>query len=177
MHVCYAPEKETVEETVAKLFQRRKDVLTRLPNKTQQQEEKNKVILEQLDMSKLNRKRKHPALEITNERLKSLDPDQVWKGIPQQLDPRKEVNRFQTNVNEPKKHYQLNIVKPQYGPTENNYTTVTNHGTIENNESGNSDEDVKNKKPKLIPSTVVRNVQNETKKQILFHKKRKFDLV
>lgn len=107
LHVCYAPEYETINELRAKLEQRRRDVAMRLdPNWDTNRQHKNSVI---------NRKRKYPALPIDEARLESV-PDNVWTGIPQHIDPRLENE-------EPlcKKHYlqpkrKIDKAVPLYGP-------------------------------------------------------------
>ncbi|XP_067005519.2 RNA-binding protein 48 isoform X2 [Anabrus simplex] len=84
LHVCYAPEMESVEETRAKLIQRRKDVAKRIRGQNTE-EPKTSVASKQY-----HRQKKHPALPITAERLavESANAECIWKGIPREIDPR-----------------------------------------------------------------------------------------
>ncbi|GLH02838.1 Uncharacterized protein GBIM_08801 [Gryllus bimaculatus] len=95
LHVCYAPEMESIDETRAKLIQRRKEVarktrggqnVTRTSNAPKQ----------------YHRQKKHPALPLTAERLSAAaaqNPHCIWQGIPLDIDPRlqtSEVSKTET---------------------------------------------------------------------------------
>ncbi|XP_069691943.1 RNA-binding protein 48 isoform X2 [Periplaneta americana] len=91
LHVCYAPEMESVAETRAKLIQRRKDVASRTrgdsSNIPTQSQDNNTNQVRQY-----HRRKKHPALPLTEERLaqasSSSDVNCIWQGIPCEIDPR-----------------------------------------------------------------------------------------
>lgn len=150
LHVCYAPEYETIEEIREKLEQRRKDVAFRLkknaetysennltdnnaedavPNNTlsykdpklktwsNQKNDKRKSFPKQE-----SRKRKHPAIILSEDRLKNLNKNVIWKDIPREIDPRinsEFCKKIKTDI---KKHYTIQtdkIIKqnlPSYGP-------------------------------------------------------------
>ncbi|CAG2053214.1 unnamed protein product [Timema podura] len=91
LHVCYMPEMESVEETRAKLIQRRKDVASRTKG--------DKTSMSDLKFGSgsfpkhYDRNKKHPALPITADRLAAKGaseggPACIWKGIPIGIDPR-----------------------------------------------------------------------------------------
>ncbi|XP_012223351.1 uncharacterized protein [Linepithema humile] len=90
LHVFYAPELETLAETRAKLTQRRKDVATRI--KRNQQDLTNPVVDKFVPREQYRRKRKNPALPLTEGRLKHCYPGEtlssICNGIPQNIDPR-----------------------------------------------------------------------------------------
>ncbi|XP_012535627.1 uncharacterized protein LOC105836254 [Monomorium pharaonis] len=90
LHVCYAPELETLEETRAKLIQRRKDIATQI--KRLQQESVNPKIDKFIPREQYHRKKKTPALPLTEERIKHCYPGEtlssICNGIPQSIDPR-----------------------------------------------------------------------------------------
>jgi len=90
LHVCYVPELETLEETRAKLIQRRKDVAMQI--KRIQQESLNPEIDKFVPREQYHRKKKTPALPLTEERIKHCYPGEtlssVCNGIPQNIDPR-----------------------------------------------------------------------------------------
>lgn len=112
LHVCYAPEYETANECRNKLQQRNKDVWNRLQANCENQDRfENKCTPEQFN----NRKRAHPAWELNENRMKNMDQDKIWAGIPRELDPRIPAAK-QAKMSEPKKHYQMNVVLPVYGP-------------------------------------------------------------
>lgn len=108
LHVCYAPEYETIQECRYKLLLRNRDVLNRL----QANSEDRRVISERKFE---NRKRKHPAWEITEERMRGFDQSAVWKNVPSEIDPRKPQSKVH-KLCEPKKHYQMKVGGVQYGP-------------------------------------------------------------
>ncbi|XP_011707095.1 PREDICTED: RNA-binding protein 48, partial [Wasmannia auropunctata] len=90
LHICYAPELETLEETKVKLIQRRKDVATQI--KKIQQESVNLKVDKFIPREQYHRKKKTPALPLTEERIKHCYPGEtlssICKGIPQSIDPR-----------------------------------------------------------------------------------------
>lgn len=158
LHVCYAPECESLEETRAKLQQRTKDVLNRLqgdPSKTHTEAHRT------ASNPQINRKRKNPAIEINEERLKNLDQDVVWEGIPKEIDPRIAESKVR-KVWEPFKHFQLPVPKGVvYGPQLPGFEPVP---------STSSEENVERVRPSLIPSQVMKTVKYVEKK-IVFRKK------
>ncbi|CAL7938838.1 unnamed protein product [Xylocopa violacea] len=90
LHVFYAPELETVSETRAKLLQRRRDVTIRI--KRNQQDMKNSNTDKFIPKEQYHRKKKMPALPLTEERLSHQYPGEtlssIYDGIPQNLDRR-----------------------------------------------------------------------------------------
>ncbi|XP_071631339.1 uncharacterized protein [Temnothorax longispinosus] len=90
LHVCYVPELETLEETKAKLEQRRKDVATQI--KRIQQESVNPKVDKFIPREQYHRKKRTPALPLTEKRIKHCYPGEtlssICKGIPQNIDPR-----------------------------------------------------------------------------------------
>ncbi|XP_029038192.1 RNA-binding protein 48 isoform X1 [Osmia bicornis bicornis] len=90
LHVFYAPELETLTETKAKLTQRRRDVLIRI--KRNQQDIKNPNIDKFIPKEQFHRKKRTPALPLTEERLAQHYPGEtllsIYNGIPQNIDPR-----------------------------------------------------------------------------------------
>ncbi|XP_020706752.2 RNA-binding protein 48 isoform X2 [Athalia rosae] len=90
LHVFYAPELETVSETRAKLIQRRREITTRIIRNQQDSSDpaKNSFI----PKAQYNRKKKTPALPLTEDRLSQIYPGEsmrsIYDGIPQTIDPR-----------------------------------------------------------------------------------------
>lgn len=113
LHVCYAPEKETVDDTRAKLLQRSKDVLSRLYGTLEKDD--NAI---HTNSTGLQRKRKNPAIEINEERLQNIEEKEIWAHIPTELDPREPKNKI-SKMAQPVKHYQISQAQPAtelYGP-------------------------------------------------------------
>ncbi|KYM94725.1 PREDICTED: uncharacterized protein LOC108781111 [Cyphomyrmex costatus] len=79
LHVCYAPELETLEETKAKLIQRRKDVATQI--KRTQQELINPKVDKFIPREQYHRKKRTPALPLTEERIKHFYPGETLSSI------------------------------------------------------------------------------------------------
>nr|XP_012141061.1 PREDICTED: uncharacterized protein LOC100879115 isoform X2 [Megachile rotundata]XP_012141062.1 PREDICTED: uncharacterized protein LOC100879115 isoform X2 [Megachile rotundata]XP_012141063.1 PREDICTED: uncharacterized protein LOC100879115 isoform X2 [Megachile rotundata] len=90
LHVFYVPELETLTETKAKLTQRRRDVLIRI--KKNQQDAKDPNIDKFIPKKQFHRKKRTPALPLTEERLTQHYPGEtlssIYNGIPQNIDPR-----------------------------------------------------------------------------------------
>ncbi|KAL6257424.1 hypothetical protein P5V15_010996 [Pogonomyrmex californicus] len=90
LHVFYVPELETLAETKAKLLQRRKDVAKQI--KRNQQDLTNPEIDKFIPREQYHRKKKTPALPLTEERLEHCYPGEtlssICDGIPQNIDPR-----------------------------------------------------------------------------------------
>ncbi|KOC68473.1 RNA-binding protein 48 [Habropoda laboriosa] len=90
LHVFYVPELETVSETRAKLIQRRRDVAIR--TKRNQQDMTNLDVCKFIPKEQYHRKKKNPALPLTQDRLTQHYPGEtlssIYDGIPQNLDPR-----------------------------------------------------------------------------------------
>ncbi|XP_076231853.1 uncharacterized protein LOC143177663 isoform X2 [Calliopsis andreniformis] len=90
LHVFYVPELESVSETRAKLIQRRRDVAIRIKKNQQDLLNPNtdKIILKE----QYHRKKKAPALPLTEDRLAQHYPGEtlstIYNGIPQSIDPR-----------------------------------------------------------------------------------------
>lgn len=88
LHVFYVPELETLAETKAKLIQRRKDVAIHIKRNQQDLTNPTKFIPKE----QYHRKKKNPALPLTEERLKHCYPGEtlssICNGIPQNIDPR-----------------------------------------------------------------------------------------
>lgn len=162
LHVCYAPEYETVEECRNKLWQRNKDVWNRLQaNGEDQQRFKNKPAPAQLS----NRKRSHPAWEINENRLQNVDQDKIWAGIPRELDPRIPAAK-QAKMSDPKKHYQINVVLPVYGPE----LPVPGSYNSHNSEHVELNECNLGVSENIQTVNCTHNVKTEKEKKIVFHK-------
>lgn len=90
LHVFYAPELETLTETKAKLIQRRKDVVIRI--KRNQQDLTNPEVDKFVPKEQYHRKKKAPALPLTEDRLQHCYPGEtlssICNGIPRDIDPR-----------------------------------------------------------------------------------------
>ncbi|XP_014479637.1 PREDICTED: RNA-binding protein 48 isoform X2 [Dinoponera quadriceps] len=90
LHVFYVPELETLPETKAKLAQRRKDVITRI--KRNQADTSNPEVDKFVPTKQYHRKKKTPALPLTQERVQYCYPEEtlssICNGIPQNIDPR-----------------------------------------------------------------------------------------
>lgn len=90
LHVFYVPELETVTETRAKLIQRRKEVARQI--KRNQQDLTNPEVDTFVPKEQYHRRKKNPALPLTEERLKHCYPGEtltsICNGIPQNIDPR-----------------------------------------------------------------------------------------
>lgn len=90
LHVFYAPELETLTETRAKLTQRRKDIAIQI--RKNQQDLTNPVTDKFVPKEQYHRKKKNPALPLTEERLKHCYPGETLSSIcdriPQNIDPR-----------------------------------------------------------------------------------------
>ncbi|KYQ46943.1 UPF0712 protein C7orf64 like protein [Trachymyrmex zeteki] len=79
LHVCYAPELETLEETKSKLTQRHKDVATQI--KRIQQELMNPGVDKFVPREQYHRKKKTPTLPLTEERIKHFYPGESLSSI------------------------------------------------------------------------------------------------
>ncbi|KOC71213.1 hypothetical protein WH47_06135, partial [Habropoda laboriosa] len=90
LHDFYVPELETVSETKAKLVQRRRDVTIRI--KRNQQDMTNPDVSKFIPKEQYHRKKKNPALPLTQARQTQHYPGEIlssiYDGIPQNLDPR-----------------------------------------------------------------------------------------
>ncbi|XP_017881001.1 RNA-binding protein 48 isoform X2 [Ceratina calcarata] len=108
LHVFYAPELETVSETKAKLLQRRRDVIIRIHRN--QRDVKNHDTDKFIPTEQYHRRKRTPALPLTEERLTRQYPGEtlssIYDGIPRSLDPRP--------VSEP------SLPSTSYAPQENN---------------------------------------------------------
>lgn len=164
LHVCYAPEYETVDDTREKLLQRNKDVLTRLkPNET------NSDAIPATSGIR-NRKRKHPALEINEERLRNVDQSKLWDGIPEDIDPRIVPDKFCKVVSAaPVKHFQVNKVLPEYGPC---LPTDEQIALCSENDSELNIPSVKNSSKSNGDAEIIKkwDVKSSTEKKIVFKK-------
>lgn len=148
LHVCYAPECETLEETKRKLLQRNKDVLARLGNSNGSNNRKEVEFRQNVD-----RKRKHPALELNAARLANLDPDVVWNNVPAELDPRQPQKKYQTFA-APNKYFQM--PQKEYGPN-------LPDGILPNKTES---------APVLVPTPVIKANKKEVIKRIVFKNKK-----
>ncbi|XP_076681701.1 RNA-binding protein 48 isoform X1 [Andrena cerasifolii] len=90
LHVFYAPELESVSETRAKLIQRRRDVAIRI--KRNQRDAANPSTDKFVPKPQFHRKKRAPALPLTEERLSKHYPGEtlssICNGIPRHIDPR-----------------------------------------------------------------------------------------
>ncbi|XP_076228481.1 uncharacterized protein LOC116429468 isoform X2 [Nomia melanderi] len=90
LHIFYVPEMETVAETKAKLAQRSREVAIRI--KRNQQDALNPNIDKFVPQEQYHRKKRTPALPLTEERLIKHYPGEtltsIYNGIPQNIDPR-----------------------------------------------------------------------------------------
>lgn len=160
LHVCYAPEYEILKETREKLKQRQKDVLSRLEPGPSQLEYANTTN----DKVIRDRKRKNPALPITEKRIKVAGSDDIWNGIPRELDPRLNDPFLCNKKIGMKKHFQLpptTMIGPIYEPyklAEEDLITSRLQPEIK----------IDNK---LLPTTVIKNNKVEYNKRIVFRKK------
>ncbi|KAK0176086.1 hypothetical protein PV328_000255 [Microctonus aethiopoides] len=90
LHVFYAPELETIAETRRKLIQRRRDIAVRIKRQTED------AIKSQIDVfqpkEQYHRRKRCPALPLTNDRLSQQYPGEtfasIYEGIPRNIDPR-----------------------------------------------------------------------------------------
>lgn len=108
LHVCYTPEHESIQELKYKLEQRNYDVLKRLHGEDIPRPNFKEVTqsLNGTGSSKeVNRKRKRPAVEITEERMVGVDPMVAWMNVPKELDPRIKTDESSNAL--PNKHYKL----------------------------------------------------------------------
>ncbi|XP_063978567.1 uncharacterized protein LOC135163241 isoform X2 [Diachasmimorpha longicaudata] len=90
LHVCYAPELESIAETRRKLIQRQKDVIVRI---RRHEEDPTSVEKDQfVPREQYHRQKKYPALPLTDERLSHQYPNESFTsindGIPRTIDPR-----------------------------------------------------------------------------------------
>jgi len=93
LHVCYAPEMESLAETRAKLIQRRKDIAIRtrgeVPSVPAQSQTEGVY-----QQRQYHRRKKHPALPLTDDRIAEIQASStteancVWQGVPCRVDPR-----------------------------------------------------------------------------------------
>lgn len=169
LHVCYAPEYETVAETREKLQQRKKDVLSRLQPGPSALEYLN-VQRDNGASSSQDRKRKCPALPITEKRLKAENSSDIWTGIPAELDPR--ISSSQDAKTGFKKHFQLPQVKGvEYGPyIPPNMDKIINTNSNNVNIPSKKSETVRTT---LLPTTVIKNYKHECTKRIVFRNNKK----
>ncbi|XP_053985179.1 uncharacterized protein LOC128896379 isoform X2 [Hylaeus anthracinus] len=90
LHVFYVPELESVAETKAKLVQRCREVAIRI--KRNQQDSVNPNTDKFIPKEQYHRKKRTPALPLTEERLIKHYPGEtlfsIYNGIPQNIDPR-----------------------------------------------------------------------------------------
>ncbi|XP_033211491.1 uncharacterized protein LOC117169296 [Belonocnema kinseyi] len=86
LHVCYAPELESISETRAKLIQRNKDVTVRI--KRHKLDPTNPEIDQFVEQEQYHRKKKTPALPLTQERLDAHYPNEsLGNGMSQVKEP------------------------------------------------------------------------------------------
>ncbi|XP_015517529.1 RNA-binding protein 48 isoform X1 [Neodiprion pinetum] len=90
LHVFYAPELESISETRAKLLQRRRDIAIRI--KRNQEDLANPETDSFTPKNQYHRKKKTPALPLTEDRLSQIYPGEsltsIYDGIPRSIDPR-----------------------------------------------------------------------------------------
>ncbi|KYN31602.1 UPF0712 protein C7orf64 like protein [Trachymyrmex septentrionalis] len=89
LHVCYAPELETLDETKSKLIQRRKDVATQI--KRIQQELMNPGVDKFIPREQYHRKKKTPTLPLTEERIKHFYPGETLSSICNEILPNRDL--------------------------------------------------------------------------------------
>lgn len=86
----YVPELETISETRGKLIQRRKDVASKI--KKHKEDPTNPEIDKFIPKEQYQRKKRMPALPLTEERLAQSYPNEslitIYDGIPREIDPR-----------------------------------------------------------------------------------------
>lgn len=175
LHVCYSPEYENLTETKEKIKQRVTDVQSR-------SDVHGPSLLDyanlQTQESVKGRKRKHPALLITEKRLKYEDTSNIWEGIPLDIDPRLQTP-FHTNSTVGfKKHFQLKM--PTYGPIKPDMMRIfessvagSSQSEIVSSEDTSRDVHSKAVKTTLVPSMVIKNFNNiESVKKIIFRNKK-----
>lgn len=126
LHVCYAPEFESVEETRLKLLQRNKDVLNRLPNQ-------NESFVKPINKEKIfDNRRVHIEKQQANERIKLQD-------IYSEDDP---------ILRKPTSNPDAQMIGPKM-PEQNIFPASSSKRSYED-----SIENSECKKPKIIPSQV-----------------------
>ncbi|KAK1130927.1 hypothetical protein K0M31_017232 [Melipona bicolor] len=90
LHVFYVPELESISDTKEKLLQRQKEVAVRI--KKNQKDMLNPNVDKFLPKEQYNRRKRTPALPLTEKRLYRQYPGEtlvsIYDGIPQSLDPR-----------------------------------------------------------------------------------------
>lgn len=90
LHVFYVPELESVAETKAKLVQRRREVAIRI--KRNQRDSVNPNTDKFIPKEQYHRRKRTPALPLTEERLIKHYPGEtlssIYNGIPRSIDPR-----------------------------------------------------------------------------------------
>ncbi|XP_011310531.1 RNA-binding protein 48 [Fopius arisanus] len=90
LHVCYAPELESLAETRRKLIQRQKDIIFRI--KRHRDDPTNVEKDEFIPKAQYHRQKKYPTLPLTEERLSHQYPNESFTsindGIPKSIDPR-----------------------------------------------------------------------------------------
>ncbi|XP_015123604.1 RNA-binding protein 48 [Diachasma alloeum] len=90
LHVCYAPELESLAETRRKLIQRQKDVVVRIRRHKEDPTsvERDKFV----PREQYHRQKKYPTLPLTEDRLSHQYPNESFAsindGIPRSIDPR-----------------------------------------------------------------------------------------
>lgn len=160
LHVCYAPEFETLDETRLKLNQRDKDVLSRLEPGPTLLEYANVEVDNQHQQQ--NRKRKNPAIPITDKRLRTENAD-IWEGIPAEIDPRLQGTTSGSQIGF-RKHFQIEIQKPrgvEYGPY------MPSDPILQSYERNLKTTEVQTT---LVPTTIIKKYDNTTNKKIVFRK-------
>lgn len=102
LHVFYAPELESISETRTKLTQRRREIGIRL--KKNLEDQKNKSLDTFVPKDQYHRRKKTPALPLTEERLRQQYPGEtintIFNEIPKNIDP-----RHQFELNQPSCSY------------------------------------------------------------------------
>lgn len=185
LHVFYVPELETLTETKAKLTQRRKDVLIRI--RKNQQDTKIPNINKYIPKEQFHRKKRTPALPLTEERLIQHYPGEtlssIYNGIPQNIDPRplSEPSLPSTSYN----HQEDPIATAPYQLTETIIKTAESKETViksdhaknkRKNYKGqfvNADVKVKIVRPQLIDTSAI--VKWDTSTKNLFSNPKKVE--
>lgn len=108
LHVFYAPELESISETRAKLIQRHKDVNVRI--KRHKEDPTNPEIDEFVPQEQYHRRKKFPALPLTQERLEQYPEESLNNRSLQETAPHlsKEVSSASTST----ENKSNNVIKP-----------------------------------------------------------------
>lgn len=182
LHVFYAPELETVSETKAKLLQRRRDVIKRINRN--QLDARNSDTDKFIPKEQYHRRKRTPALPLTEERLTHQYPGEtfssIYDGIPRALDPRPVSEPSLPSTSHTSQENNVSMLQTPYHPDEaimnasGTAKTLDYAGRKRKNYKGQSiDNGVKVRivRPQLVDTSTIVKWDNSNKK--IFSKPRK----